>query len=101
GNPRQLTSEAPGTPYGLAGGRLGGVGFVWADPLVLCKKSRATVLVRDRDPAASLASDLPLGRLHRSPGARRLARRAIVLLELGNRPAQRRSLPTSTANTAR
>jgi hypothetical protein len=68
---------------------------------VLGKKSRATVLLRDRDPAAGFAGDLPLGRLHRPPGARCLARRAIVLLELAKRPSQRGSLPTSTANTAR
>ena len=83
------------------GGRLDDVGSVRANVLVLCEQSRATILLRDRDPAASLARDLPLGRLHDPPGARCLACRAIVLLELAKRPAQRRSLPTSTANTAR
>src|SRR5256885_15388863 len=68
---------------------------------MLGEKSRATVLLRDRDPAAGLAGDPPLGRLHGAPGARCLARRAIVLLELANRPAQRGSLPPSAANTAR
>jgi hypothetical protein len=68
---------------------------------VLCKKSRATVLIRHRDLAAGLAGDLPLGRLHGPPGARRLACRAIVLLELATRPAQRGSLPTSTTYTTR
>jgi hypothetical protein len=83
----------------LTGGSLGRLlGFVWADLLVLCKKSRASVLLRDRDPAAGLAGDLPLGRLDGPPGAGCLARRAIVLLELAKRPAQRGSLPTSTAN---
>ena len=80
---------------------LDGVGSVRANVLVLCEKSRATILLRDRDPAAGLARDLPLGRLQDPPGARCLACRAIMLLELANRPAQRRSLPTSTTNTAR
>ena len=83
------------------GGRLDDVGSVRAIVLVLCEQSRATILLRDRDPAASLARDLPLGRLEDPPGARCLACRAIMLLELTKRPAQRRSLPTSTANTAR
>ena len=85
----------------LGGARLDGVGSVRANVLVLREKSRATILLRHRDPAASLARDLPLGRLQDPPGARRLACRAIMLLELANRPAQRGSLPTSTANTAR
>jgi hypothetical protein len=67
---------------------------------VLSEKGRATILLRDRDPAASLARDLPLGCLQDPPGARCLACRAIMLFELAKRPAQRRSLPTSTANTA-
>jgi hypothetical protein len=54
---------------------------------MLCKKSRATVLLRDSDPAAGLAGNLPLGRLHSPSGARCLARRAIVLLELAKGPA--------------
>ncbi len=88
-------------PVSLGGGRLGGVGPAWAVLLVLCKKSRATVLLRDCDPAAGLAHDLPLGRLHGPPGARCLSRRAVVLLELAKRPAQRGSLPPPSANTAR
>lgn len=68
---------------------------------MLCQQSRATVFLRDSDPAAGLAGDLPLGRLHCAPGARCLARRAIMLLELANGPPQRGSLPASTANTAR
>jgi hypothetical protein len=46
------------------------------------------MLLRHRDPAAGLAYDLPLGRLEESPGARCLACRAIMLLELAKRPAQ-------------
>lgn len=65
---------------------------------MLCKQGRATVLLRDGDPAASLAGDLPLGRLHRPPGARGLSGRAIMLLELAKGPPQRGPLPASTAN---
>jgi hypothetical protein len=68
---------------------------------MLCKKSRATVFLRDSDPAAGLAGNLPLSRLHSPPGARCLARRAIMLLELAKGPAQRGPLPASTANTTR
>jgi hypothetical protein len=68
---------------------------------MLCKKSRATVFLRHSNPAASLAGDLPLGCLHGSPGARCLARRAIVLLEFAQSPAQRGPLPASSANTTR
>jgi hypothetical protein len=53
---------------------------------MLCEKSRATVFLRDRDPAAGIAGDFPLGRFHGPPGARCLARRAIVLLELAKGP---------------
>jgi hypothetical protein len=68
---------------------------------MLCKKSRATVFLRDSNPAAGLAGDLPLGRLHGPPSARCLTRRAIMLLELAKGPPQRRTLPASTANTTR
>ena len=95
--------RAPGRQRLLATrrGRLGSLSCVRADLSVLGEKSRTAVLLRDRDPAAGLAGDLPLGRLHGPSGARCLARRAIVLLELANRPPQGGSLPTSTANTAR
>ena len=49
---------------------------------MLCKKSWATVFLRDGDPAAGLAGDLPLGRLQGAPRAGRLPRRTIMLLEL-------------------
>jgi hypothetical protein len=68
---------------------------------MLFEKSRATVFLRDSDPAAGLAGNLPLGRLHSPPGARCLARRAIMLLELAKGPPQRGPLPASTANTTR
>lgn len=68
---------------------------------MLCKKGWATVFLRDSDPAAGLAGDLPLGRLHSPPGARCLARRAIMLLELANGPPKRGPLPASTANSTR
>jgi hypothetical protein len=87
--------------FELGGGRLGGVRVVRTDQPMLCKQRRATVFLRDSNPAASLAGDLPLGCLHGSPGARCLARRAIVLLELAQRPAQRGPLPASSANTTR
>ncbi len=98
---RRESNAAAGRGEGLAGCRLGGAGFVRADLQVLCKKSGATVLLGNGDPAAGLASDLPLGRLHRPPGARCLARRAIMFFEFAESPAQRGSLPTSTANTTR
>ena len=79
----------------------GGLGFVRADLVVLGKKSRPSVLIRDRDPAAGLAGDLPLGRLDGPARTRCLARWTIVLLELADRPAQLRSFPAPTANAAR
>jgi len=68
---------------------------------MLCKKSWATVFLRDSDPAAGLAGNLPLGRLHSPAGARCLARGAIMLLELAKGPPQRRPLPAPTANSTR
>jgi hypothetical protein len=68
---------------------------------MLSEKCRATVFLRDSHPAAGLAGDLALGRLHGPPGARCLARRAIMLLELATSPPQRGPLPASTANTTR
>lgn len=98
---RRESNAAAGRGEGLAGCRLAGTGFVRADLQVLCEKSGATVLLGNGDPAAGLASDLPLGRLHRPPGARCLARRAIMFFEFAESPAQGGSLPTSTANTTR
>jgi hypothetical protein len=60
---------------------------------MLREKSRATVFLRDGDPAAGLAGDLPLRSLHGAPRARRLARRTIMLLELAKGPPQRWPLP--------
>ncbi len=66
-----------------------------------CKKSRATVFLRDGDPAAGLAGDLPLRSLHGAPRARSLARGTVVLLELAQGQPQRGPLPASTADTTR
>jgi hypothetical protein len=85
----------------LDGVRLGGVRVVRTDLPMLCKKSRATVFLRDGDPATGLAGDFPLGRLHSAPRARCLPRRAVMLLELTQGPPQRGTLPASTADTTR
>jgi hypothetical protein len=66
----------------LSHGRRDGVGSARANAMVFREKSWAMILLRYRDPAASLAHELPLGRLQDSPSARRLACRAIMLLEL-------------------
>jgi hypothetical protein len=97
GRGRSLRTRRPE----LDGGRLGSVRAVRTDQPMLCQKGRATVFLRGSDPAAGLTGNLPLGRLHRSPGARRLARRAIVLLELAQCPAQRGPFPASSANGTR
>ena len=77
----------------LDGGRLGRVRTVRTDLPMFCEESRTAVFLRHRHPAARLAGDLPLGRLHGPPGARRLSRRAIVLLEL-TRPTASRAAPS-------
>ena len=85
----------------LHGGRLDGVRVVRTDLPMLCEKSLTAVFLRDSDPAAGLAGDLTLGRLHGAPRAGRLSRRAVVLLELAQGPPKRRPLPASTADTTR
>jgi hypothetical protein len=67
---------------------------------MLCEQVAASMLLRDRHPAARLAGNLSLSRFHIPSFACCLARRAIVLLELAYSPAKGRSLPASAANRA-
>ena len=68
---------------------------------MLCEKSRATVFLCHRHPAARLTGDLSLGGLYGSAGARRLTRRAIMLLELAKGPPHSGPFPASTAYRTR
>src|SRR5262249_10867570 len=65
------------------------------------EKSRATVFLRHRHPAARFTGNLPLGGLHGLPGARCLPRRTIMLLELAKSPSHGGPLPASTTNGTR